>query len=195
MDSRTQKDAIRRLALMRRGKVPLAMRDMAAAAITDTVCALPEVMAAPSILAFVSIRSEVPTNHLIQTILASGKQLFLPYVDSSGTMRATSVSSVEDLAAGYRDIPEPRTRAAVPIDIASVGIAIVPGVAFDARGRRLGYGGGYYDTVLAAAPALFRVGICFEVQVVDEIPMEEHDERIDVLVTETRVIRCPRLAE
>ena len=68
---------------------------------------------------------------------------------------------------------------------------VVPGVAFDARGGRLGYGGGFYDRFLASAgEGAIRIGICFEVQVVDEVPMAGHDLRVDAVVTEQRVLRA-----
>ena len=70
---------------------------------------------------------------------------------------------------------------------------LVPGVAFDEQCHRLGYGGGFYDVFLRAAGSVPRVGICFDVQVVDAIPIEDHDEPVDVVVTEERAIRRRRL--
>jgi 5-formyltetrahydrofolate cyclo-ligase len=140
------------------------------------------------VLAFVSISSEVPTSMLLGATLEAGKTLLLPYVAEDGALRAAAVSSLAELQPGYRGIPEPRAR--LPVDPASAGVIVAPGVAFDARGGRLGYGGGFYDAFLRAAAGVPRVGICFEVQLVDEVPMAEHDERVDVVVTEERVVRA-----
>jgi len=186
--SSPEKDAIRRLALARRSRIDPAERAARGTAIVERVLALPEVIEADPVLAFVSIRSEVPTDLLLQTLLDAGKTLVLPHVADDGSMRAAPVASLDELRPGYRGIPEPRAR--LRLAPAEPAIIIVPGVAFDPSGGRLGYGGGFYDRFLAAAPAVPRIGVCFEVQVFDEIPMAEHDQRVHVVVTEERTIRC-----
>jgi 5-formyltetrahydrofolate cyclo-ligase len=184
----TQKDPIRRLALLRRGQIEPSQRASFGVAIHERVRELPEMSGARSVLAFVSVRSEVPTDELLKAVLTEGKTLLLPYVDDDGTLRATAVDSLDELAPGFQRILEPRTRR--PVDSATAGVVVVPGVAFDVEGGRLGYGGGFYDVLLRTMPEVPRVGICFETQVVERVPVEEHDERVDVLITEERVIRC-----
>ena len=71
---------------------------------------------------------------------------------------------------------------------ARLGAIFVPGVAFDRAGRRLGYGKGYYDRMLGGADAAFKIGLGFESQVVDELPEESHDIRLDALITEVDVL-------
>lgn len=188
MGQNVQKNSIRRLALLRRGRIDPSERAALGAAVCKRLLDLPEVRDAGTVLAFVSIRSEVPTGRLLETILGAGKTLLLPSVAEGGTLRASAVASLDELAPGYRGIPEPR--APRPVDPATADVIVVPGVAFDPAGGRLGYGGGFYDALLRSVRGVPRVGICFETQVVDRVPMEEHDERVDVLVTEERTIRC-----
>jgi 5-formyltetrahydrofolate cyclo-ligase len=82
--------------------------------------------------------------------------------------------------------------AAPEVPPAEIDAIVVPGVAFSADGHRLGRGGGYYDATLAALPHALRVGLAFDVQVLPDVPRELHDARLDVLVTETRLLAFPR---
>jgi 5-formyltetrahydrofolate cyclo-ligase len=94
----------------------------------------------------------------------------------------------EDVAPGYRGIPEPRRHCAA-VAIESIDWILVPGVAFDAHGRRIGYGGGYYDRLLPMLPATaLRIAGAFEAQLVDRVPTAPHDLPLDAIVTEARVI-------
>lgn len=187
MDARARKDALRRLALARRGRMDPAERARRGAAAVDAALALPEVASADPVFAFVAIASEIPTEMLLRAVLGSGRVLLVPYVADDGALRAAPVGSLEELGPGYRGIPEPRAR--IPVDPAAAGVAIVPGVAFAPDGARLGYGGGFFDAFLRTMPAVPRVGICYDAQIVEAIPTEEHDEPVDVVVTEERVIR------
>jgi 5-formyltetrahydrofolate cyclo-ligase len=97
-----------------------------------------------------------------------------------------AASSAEDLEPGYRGVPEPRDRA---IDLAALDAIVVPGVAFDRVGGRLGQGGGHYDRTLARiGPGPLRIGFAFSCQVVEQVPRAAHDELIDAVVTEDETI-------
>lgn len=190
MQVRERKDTVRRLALARRARIDPAEREARARRLIERLLGIPEIRDAERVLAFVSVRSEVPTAGLLEAVLASGAALLLPFVADDGALQAAAVESLAELQPGYRGIPEPRTRFAV--NPADASVIVVPGVAFDERGGRLGYGGGFYDSFLSGSPQVPRIGICFEDQLVPEIPLEPHDQRVDALVTEDRVIRCPR---
>jgi 5-formyltetrahydrofolate cyclo-ligase len=85
--------------------------------------------------------------------------------------------------------PEARRGAALPIEPGEVDVVVVPGVAFTADGQRLGQGGGWYDRFLAALrDDAVAIGVCFDVQIVDDLPVEAHDRRVHVVVTERRVL-------
>ena len=141
-------------------------------------------------MVYASFRSEVDTASVISWCREQGKRIALPKVTGVGTMEVFLVGDPQvDLEAGVWGIPEPRSglERARPSEI---DVVIVPGVAFDLHGGRLGYGGGYYDTYLPSVPAdRLLVGIAFRAQVVDCVPMGPHDRRMDVLVTEDCVHR------
>jgi 5-formyltetrahydrofolate cyclo-ligase len=116
------------------------------------------------------------------------KTLCLPRVDwAAGTMVPVAVTSLDEgIAPGRHGLREPVGGTA--IDPKDLGVVIVPGLAFDERGNRLGRGGGFYDRFLATTPA-FRIGVCFEVQLAPSVPAGPLDVPMDAVVTERRVIR------
>lgn len=184
-DIQKRKDAVRRMVLLARGRLGPEDRARAAEEAAGRARRLAAERRATTVLAFASFGGEIGTDPLLQGLLDDGRTVLLPYVDEDelGTARITSL---DDLAPGYRGIREPVERTAGT----EADLAFVPGVAFDARGRRLGYGGGFYDRFLSAANAPPPVGFCFDVQVVDDLPEEPHDRRVEAVVTERRVIRC-----
>lgn len=188
MDVRARKAATRRLVLSRRSRLATPERELKARAIATRVLDLEPVRSASTVLAYVSHASEVPTRGLLSALLERGTRLLVPYVAGDGAMRATEIPTLGELEPGYRGIHEPVHR--FPVEPGTAQVILLPGVAFDARGGRLGYGGGFYDVYLAHARGVLRVGVCFELQVVDEVPMEPHDQGVDLVVTEERVIEA-----
>lgn len=184
----TRKASVRRLVLSRRGRLAPADREAAGRAVAAAVGGLPEVARAETVLGFASFGTEVPTDETMGLLLAAGKRLLLPYVEGT-RLCAAEVRSVEDLAPGFRGIREPVAR--TPVDLAEADALLVPGVAFDGTGRRLGYGGGFYDGLLSEVPRTIpRAGLAFDLQVLDEVPAGDADEPVDLVVTELRVVRC-----
>ncbi len=187
---REAKRAMRMAVVLLRDALPAAARDAASQAIAARIMALPAYGAARSLLLTLPFRSEWDTRALAAAALAAGKRVVVPRVDA--TARVLSLHAIlsldADVSPGYRGIPEPR--AAVPrVAPDDVDLAIVPGVAFDARGRRLGYGGGYYDRLLPLLrEAVPRIAGAFDVQVVDVVPAARHDLVVDTIVTPTRVL-------
>lgn len=186
MDIQDQKRIVRRTTLAKRGSISAADREAAGRAIADAILALPEIIVTSHVMAFASFGSEIPTGPLVEALLASGRSVLMPFVDGR-RMRAAAVTRPEDLAPGYRGIPEPP--APVAVDPEPGTVVLVPGVAFDAQGGRLGYGGGFYDAFLQQNAGLVRAGVCFDAQIVDRIPAESHDLPVSVIVTERRTIR------
>ena len=104
------------------------------------------------------------------------------------------VNPAKDLVPGYCNIPEPKeelclTRQIAPQDIETI---LLPGSVFDERGGRFGYGGGYYDRLLEQVPSAARIGLAFEMQIVERAPLKEHDQLLDLVVTEQRIIHGKR---
>jgi len=182
-----RKATVRRLVMARRARLTADERAAAGAAVAARVAALPELAGARRIVGFASFGLEIPTDETLAWVLGSRRELLLPYVDGPN-LRAARIGSMDDLAPGYRGIREPVERVIVAVEPEDV--ILVPGVAFDAEGRRLGYGGGFYDAFLAESPdAATRVGLCYDVQVWDEVPEGDGDERVDVVVTGGREFR------
>lgn len=150
---------------------------------------------AESILYFMSFRSEAATPTLIQQALTAGKIVGLPrtLLQPPGLLAYRVMSLTRDLQPGYCGIPEPDPARCAELDPATLDVVIVPGSVFDKRGGRMGYGGGYYDRFLAdRAPQAIRIGLCFEVQLVDMVPLHPHDQLLDFIVTEDGVYDCLR---
>jgi 5-formyltetrahydrofolate cyclo-ligase len=124
--------------------------------------------------------NEVDTKPMIERAMAMGKSVAVPYTDHKITF--CRFTSFESLKAGKYGIPEPASREPLEPEL-----IVVPGVAFGLCMHRLGYGKGYYDRYLASSFA-YRVGICYDFQVVEKLPSHEDDQRMDEIITEKRVI-------
>ena len=137
-----------------------------------------------------STANEPGTEALLADLLANGARMAVP-VPHGKAYRWAWVDAQTRWRKGSYGIMEPIR--AKPADSAELRIVVVPGVAFDAQGGRLGHGGGHFDRLLAQGNAL-RVGLCFENRLITAVPMEPHDIRMDVVVTEKRVIFAPAAA-
>lgn len=146
-----------------------------------------------TILFYLNFRSEAATRKMIETALADGKKVLLPKVDRKAhRLKLFEVKDLEaDIEAGYMGIYEPVEGVARLASSEEANLVIMPGVGFDSAGRRLGYGGGYYDRLIETLrPDTSLIALAFDAQVVDEIPAEEHDKKVDKIITETRVIKA-----
>lgn len=164
-------------------------------ALDDTVCreaainaaerlvALPEVASARLVLAYGATPEELDPAPALALLRARGVAIAYPRVEAPGVLGLHSVGVADPLVRGMFGIMEPSADAPrVPAH--AVDAVIVPGVAFDRRLWRLGYGGGYYDRLLPTLPpGCARIGYAYDEQVLEEIPVEEHDVRMDALVT------------
>lgn len=151
--------------------------------------ALPALIAARTLLVTLPFRSEWDTRPLVEQALRAGKRVALPRVDRVARMlRLHAITDLgSDLVAGNLGIPEPR-QTLPGVDPGEVDWVLVPGVAFDACGRRLGYGGGFYDRLLPLLrPDAPRIAGAFDVQLVDEVPVGPHDLPVDAVVSPTRM--------
>jgi len=163
--------------------------------IGDALRNLREFQQAKVVHFFLTLRSEVMTEGAIRGALSAGKTVVVPVIDKKH--RHLSLSRIDDydqeLTITTHGILEPRPKSYKFIPLEEVNLMVLPGVAFDVRGHRLGYGAGYYDRLLKAEeerPLL--VALAFEIQIVDEIPVGDHDIRVDKILTEERVIEVIR---
>jgi 5-formyltetrahydrofolate cyclo-ligase len=191
---RDAKRALRARVLSNRDHIPAEMRAAASQAIVAALAARHDFATAGTLLLTLPFGSEWDTRPLVAIARAQGKTIAVPRVNAATRMLDLgSVTDVErDVAPGYRGIPEPRAHCA-PIDVATIDWVLVPGVAFDLAGRRLGYGGGYYDRLLPSVrPDAARIAGALELQVVDRVPAAPHDLTVDTIVTEMRTISSAR---
>lgn len=168
-----------------------AERAARSARITERLLALPEMQEAEWVLFYASVAEEVDTWPLLAAWLELGRVPLLPVVRRpGGLLAAAPVRDLRaDLAPGPFGIPQPDADRAGTLAWGSIQAVVLPGVAFDLRGYRLGRGAGYYDRSLPAlVPAARRIGLAFECQVVERLPTEPHDVPMDRVVTEKRII-------
>ncbi|WP_457624383.1 5-formyltetrahydrofolate cyclo-ligase [Persephonella sp.] len=152
--------------------------------IAEKFISLPQLRKARNILLYYPHKNEVDTRFIIKKLLEDGSfNLFLPKV-SGDRLLPVRISDLSGLKKGYAGIMEPEGEVYSPEDI---DIVVVPAVAFDLKGHRLGYGKGYYDRFLKETGAL-RVGVAYDFQVVDKLPAEQHDVPVELILTPTRII-------
>ncbi|MBI3529678.1 MAG: 5-formyltetrahydrofolate cyclo-ligase [Betaproteobacteria bacterium] len=180
------KAALRQTILALRDAADAASRSSNSQTITQKLSALPAYRAANVVAAYASFGSELDTSEFLARVLTDGKQLLLPRINRA--QRALELRHAIDLGAdlvsGVWGIREPAERCPI-VSVTKVEFILVPGVAFTARGARLGYGGGFYDRLLASLDRrIARIAAVFELQVVDHIPEGAHDQRVDQVVTE-----------
>jgi len=187
---REAKRGVRERALAARDALPADIRAAAARAIAARIVALPSFAAAHTLLLTLPFRTEWDSRLVAAQALAAGKTVVSPRVDPVARMLTLHrlADLVRDVAPGYRNIPEPRAHCPI-LAAAAIDWVLVPGVAFDAEGRRLGYGGGYYDRLLPLlSPATPRIAGAFDAQLVDAVPYGPHDLVVDCIITEARVL-------
>ncbi|MEX2487403.1 MAG: 5-formyltetrahydrofolate cyclo-ligase [Nitriliruptoraceae bacterium] len=178
------KATIRRAVLARRTAMDPTVRHAHSAAICARLLGLREVDDAAHVLAYRATGSEVDVDALAAAVRARGSRTSYPRVDGKHLV----VIAVDDTTAfvpGYRAIDEP---VGEPQPGDDLDVIVVPGVAFDLRGHRIGHGLGFYDRFLASRTTL-RIGVAFDEQIIDGIPVEPFDASVDLVVTPTRTIR------
>ena len=141
---------------------------------------------AGSIMAYAAIPPEVDLSPVLEKILTAGKTLVLPRCEQDGVMTARRIEDLSQLVPGAFGILEPKPETPV-VAAAEIALILVPGLAFDRFGRRLGRGKGYYDRFLAAFHGK-TIGICG--QLVQEIPVEQHDITMDAVAVDRGIIFC-----
>ncbi|SMP66020.1 5-formyltetrahydrofolate cyclo-ligase [Neorhodopirellula lusitana] len=158
--------------------------------ITDSVCALPAYQKANSVLWYIDVRDEVRTQHNLPAVLASNKKIVIPFCVGND-LQLFHLESLDELTPGKYGILEPdhslRNVITKQVSITEVDMVIVPGVAFDPHGGRLGHGKGYYDKLLQqASESTTLAALAFQCQIVTDIPMQSHDIAMDWVVTENK---------
>lgn len=163
------------------------------ALIHQRLFAQPEFSKAEIIAFYMAIDREVRTQGMVREALGQGKKVLIPklYREAEPLLLSEVKDIDSELKRGPWGILEPREQYLRPIPLAEVELIIVPGVAFDVKGGRIGFGKGYYDRMLACAGWSVRlIGLAFEFQVLPEVPQLAHDISVHKIITEERVIYC-----
>ncbi len=159
---------------------------MGSEAIAAYFCAWPKYRAAKVVMFYLPMADEPQTSALIEDAWREGKIVAVPLMgEVYGVMEAAVLDGWDGLVTGRLGLkmPDPaKTRRIDPVDI---DLVVVPGVVFDVAGRRVGMGAGYYDRFLPQAASACRMGLAWSAQIVPEVPAEEHDVRMEYLLTET----------
>lgn len=190
-------NSIKKQKLQERDRLSSEERLLRSRRITEHVLDLDCFQQAETVFIYVDFRSEVQTRGLISKMHEMGKRVVVPVtLLQERDLLPVYISDMEmDLAPGYASILEPveTIRETQRVSPASLDIVFLPGSVFDERGGRMGYGGGFYDRFVSGkAPQALRIGLAYEQQMVQEAPLQDHDERMDMIITEKRVIYAAR---
>lgn len=186
-----EKRKLRKKILALRDAMPIAEREEKSRRIMETLISMPLYREADTLLTYVNYQSEVNTTDLVNRALADGKRVFAPRV-SGETMEFYQITGMGDLQTGYKGIREPVSGRLFGAE-ADTGhtLMLLPGAVFDEKCRRIGYGKGFYDRYLKCISEtgifVHTLALCFECQVLSEIPAEKHDVRPQMLLTEKRL--------
>jgi len=185
------KNAIRKEALGKRDRIPHELKGTKDSSIKQRLLALTEFLSARSVLLYASFRSEVETSGIIRESLSMGKRAILPKVDKRRhKLLLYEIKNLDELVSGFMGIPEPFQSEEREALLEDIDLVIIPGAGYDYAGNRLGYGGGYYDKLLSGKNKNTPIiALAYEEQLVEAIPAEKHDVRVDMIVTDQRVIR------
>jgi len=180
------KKSLRHDLFAKRNSIPVIQRKDKSASIKQRLQELEVYQEAYTVFYYVSFGSEVNTHALIKEALHD-KRVGVPLVDDKKLL-AKEITAYNQLKTGYKGILEPSYERK-SIDLEDIDLIIVPAVAYDKRHYRLGYGGGYYDRLLASgARTPTSIGLAFDEQIVGELPIEDHDQKVDFIVTDKRII-------
>ncbi len=195
---REEKRALRRVMARQRDAVAPAVREAMAGRAMGLLLDLPEARSAETVAGFVSTRSEIETEGALAALRGRGVHVVLPRVSTGlipPRLRFHRIDKKSDLVFGIFGLLEPRAEAP-EVPAHAIDLFLVPGLAFDRRGTRIGYGGGYYDELAAyvrahpdATNARF-VGFGFDFQLLDACPAGEWDIPLDTIVTDEHIVRC-----
>ncbi|MCG0274933.1 MAG: 5-formyltetrahydrofolate cyclo-ligase [Thermosediminibacteraceae bacterium] len=156
--------------------------------IISTLFSLDEFKKSKTVMLYVDFRNEVMTQKAIEDALAMGKRVVVPKTIKGQGLLAIEIKGTHELKPGTYGVLEPEKNEG--LDPKLIDLVVVPGVAFDKRGYRLGYGGGYYDRFLPKLrPDAKKIALAFEIQIAEYLPEDPHDIRMDAVITEKAVYK------
>lgn len=156
-------------------------------AIMDKITSLDIYKHSKVVFIYMDFKNEVMTSNLIKRMLSEKKRVVIPYTDNINTVLIPSeITKESDLKLNSFGYYEPKS--ILPVNIEEIDLVIVPGVVFDKNLNRIGFGKGYYDKILnRLKPSAKKVAVAHEFQVLENIPAEEHDVKMDMIITEKNI--------
>ncbi len=149
------------------------------------LCSLRGFNEAKIINCYLSKSNEVSTYRIIKDLLKNKKIVSVPYINQK-KIKASRIYDISNLKKGPYGIYQPEI--ILPLKEKLIDVIIVPGIAFDKKMNRIGYGKGYYDKYLKKLKAL-KIGLCYDFQLFEKIPATKHDIKMDIIITEKRMIK------
>ncbi|MCH5212481.1 MAG: 5-formyltetrahydrofolate cyclo-ligase [Oscillospiraceae bacterium] len=153
--------------------------------ITDNLLSLSCFSEAVTVMTYLSAFKEPDTSEIIDYLYKSGRKIVVPISNTADyTITPSYLPSPDNLVRGAYGISEPSE--CIIADINDIDIALIPGIAFDLRGMRVGFGKGYYDRFLERFEGI-KIGMCYDFQMLKFVPASEHDVKMDIIITEKRI--------
>ncbi|NLC44678.1 MAG: 5-formyltetrahydrofolate cyclo-ligase [Clostridiales bacterium] len=188
------KSDLRKIMANKRSRIPIKIRTSKSEIIMNKLRSLQIYNDSKLIFVYVSFRSEVETHSFINQALKDGKRIAVPLTISEGKLLLPcEIYSLDDLAPRTLGILEPDKDNIKEVNSKDIDLAVVPGLAFDPSGNRLGFGAGYYDRFLPSLrKGAITIGVCFDEQLVEQLPVEDFDVPLDAVLTNLGLIQSEK---
>lgn len=188
------KKELRKEKMLKRLRMPTSVARIKSDIIRKKLYELEEFAKAKTVFIYISAKNEVDTKVIIKDILTSGTKVILvpATMVKNRSMLASELSDFKDLEVGNFNIMEPRKTSLKEVSPDSIDVSIIPGLAFDKNGNRIGYGHGYYDKFLESIKTPI-IALAYDFQLTDDLISEWHDIKVDKIITEKGVIECKRI--
>jgi 5-formyltetrahydrofolate cyclo-ligase len=180
------KDQIRQEMRQRLAAMPYEKRKAENDALRERFFTLTPVQQASSFFIYYNIGNEVFTKAIIQILLNQGKRVALPVCTPEKSLRAARINNLYEVAQARYGLMEPTSTSFIASG--ELDLIVLPGLAFDLSGHRLGRGAGYYDRFLPSAPQAYKLGLAYDCQLLDKLPQDTWDIKMDGVLTGERVI-------
>ncbi len=185
--NKDEKAWLRKTLLQRRASLPPKERKEKGEKIGDNFFSLPFYKKSKTIMFYLSLPTEVPTDEMIEKAFWEGKRITVPCI-KEGNILPSLLTSLSQTEVGRFGIREPKKKKFISPE--ELDLVVVPGCGFDLKGHRIGFGKGFYDRFLSELKESFPlVALAFEIQIVKEIPSDKWDVQMDYIVTEKRIIK------
>lgn len=158
--------------------------------IQNRLCSLPLYSQCDTLFSFVNYGKEVVTKGIIENALDLGKQVGVPYITGKPhEMVFMKIDGLHSLTENKYGILEPEFKEENILKSDEKTIIIVPGMVFDENKNRMGYGGGYYDKYLSESAYMSSIGICYDFQIIKNVPVEDNDVSLNIVISDRRILK------